>query len=384
MPVCPPLKYALAGLAAFIACKTTHAAEWSFQPAIDWKEDYDSNRRLAPSNETPSDGTWVTVDAPISRITDKTEWDLIPHVQAQRFGGDSALDANNASLTGAFQGHTELDSLLLSTTYERASTLISELSDTGIVDASTQRDDASARVVLGRDFTERQHVDVQGSYANVQYPGAALLGLVGYRYTSAATIYTFKLSPTITTSATGFADWLTAPVTAYVSHDAGASLGVTYAVSQRVTLSASAGASTTTVNSIVGHGALFALQASRTYELSTLTVSYNRSLQPSGRGFLMRRDQLALSASQSIAPKLFATATLQGVENSNLATGPFLDVPQYFTADVGLQWRASEQWTISLTAGGAVLREPLTDQHAAEWRAALDTRWTPLPHSASR
>ena len=388
MPSCPPLKYALAGLAACMACKVTTAAQWSFQPSIDWKEDYDSNRRLAASNEVPSDGTWLTADATLSRITESTEWDFVPHLQAQRFGGDSALDANNYSLNGAFQGHTELFTLTASGGYEHASTLIAEPSDTGIIDASTARDTGSGRLVLGHDFTERQHMDVQAAYADVTYPGGSTVGLVGYRYTSAATVYTFKLSALTALSATGYGDWLTAPVTGYVSRDSGATLGVTYSPSERVSFTASAGGSSSTVNSVVGHGAVFGLQASRNYELSQLSLSYNRSLQPSGLGFLVRRDQLLFSLNQNIAPKLFATATVQGVLNHDLTTGPYLDIPRYFTGDAGLQWRASDQWTINLTAGATFVREPATyqniNQTAKGWHAALDTRWALFPRSVSR
>src|SRR5262249_12697065 len=110
----------------------------------------------------------------------------------------------------------------------------------------------------------------------------------------------------------------------------------------------------------------------------------SQALQPSGRGYLVRRDSALLTVSQNVSPRLYATLSLQFVRNDQVASGPFLDVPHYFTGDAGFEWHATEHVVVGVTGGYTQVEEAVTAQQARGWQTYINTRWTPVPASVSR
>jgi len=380
----PTLGLIVAGLALGAHWRTACAAQWSIEPTLGWLVNYDSNPQLLESGAQATAGTTLSADATLKRATEITELDLRPHLDLQRFASDAALNSDNGSLQGSFTARAERSSLALTSGYEHTSTLTTELSDTGIIDAAVYRDTTSAGLSLTHALGERQHLDLEGSYANVVFPGGEQLGLVGYRYPSASLSDTIGTSEVTSISATAFTDRLSAPLVGYDSRDTGARLGVSYAHSARLSAGASAGVVETTVADYTQHGYVWDLHATRSGELDQWTVSLNRTVQPSGRGFLLLREAASLSFSESVAPQLFVTGTLQYIRNSNLASGPFFDVPRYESADAGLEWHPTEHLVLSLTAGVREIREPTSDATPRGWHTAFNTRWAPRAPSVSR
>ncbi len=385
MPVraMPPRRYALALLAASGLCGAACAAEWSAQPGMQWRVDHDSNRRLDPHASESSQGVWLTLDAELKGATETSSMVLLPRLDLQRFSGDSDLDANNGSLQWTFDTQSEKSSLGLGASYERASTLVSELADTGIIDASTRRETTSFHATVGRDLTERQRLELQGIYEDTQYPDGVVHGLVGYRYPEVSVTHTLGVTTLTRLATTAFASKLTAPFTGYESRDVGVRLGFNYALSPRVTLAASAGVDESTVRDTRTQGYLLNLQVTGRSELSQLAFSFDRSAQPSGIGVLVRRDQLSLSAARNLAPRLAITLAAHGVRNEKLAGGPAFEERRYFSGDAGLDWRVTQYWILSFTTGAAHSASSSTDS-ASGWRSALSVRWSPRVWAVSR
>jgi hypothetical protein len=380
----PTLRGALVVLIAGTVCRGAHGAQWSVQPALEWQMDYDSNRRLAPSGESPNEGGLLSFDTAFKRATESTAMTLHPSIGLQRFAGDSALDANTGAIQWDFTCQRERTSLLVSTAYRRESTLTTELADTGIVDSSTRRDSIQASVEITRELAERQHLDLTASWSDVRYPDGLPFRLVGYRYPQIVAEYRFGLSERTTLSATAYADRVSAPLTGYTSDDAGIRFGASRELSMRISLYAAVGINRTAIGTQKSHGQVWHLQASRDSVLSRWTLSYDRSVQPSGYGILLRRDDVAVSLSQSVAPRLFATFTLHAVSNNSPVSGGFVDDRRYLTGDAGLEWHMSPQWVLHFTAGASEARSPNAELTARGWRTALNARWSPLDWNISR
>jgi len=375
----------LAALAAASAvCRCAAAAQWSIEPQLGLLLDYNSNLLLVPTGEQASAGMTVSVDATMKRVTESSEMDLHPHLELQRFPNEQALNADNGSVQGSYAARAERSSVTVTGSYEEASTLTTELSETGIVDTSTRRETTTAGLTLGHDFSERQHLDLQGAYTNVIYPGGEQVGLVGYRYPSGTLTDTFSVSERTSLAAGAVVDQLKAPLTGYEAHDQGLRLTLKHAFSTRLSVSAVAGGTNTTVAGVTQHGYVWDLHATYSSLLTQWDVDYSQSLQPSGRGYLVRRDAGNLTVSHNVAPRLYATLTVQDIRNSEVAGGPFYDVPRYFFGDAGFDWHASERIVVSVTAGIAELEEPVSYQTARGWHAAVNTRWTPMPLRVSR
>ncbi len=387
-----PVHLALAALAACAGCPCADGAQWSVEPQLGLLVDYNSNLLLSPSGAQASEGTTLDLDTTLKRVTDDTEMDLHPHLELQRFASDAALNADNDSLQGAFSQLGERSSISLTGSYERVSTLTTELSDTGIIDTSTHRETGNISVTLGHDITERQHLDLQGSYTDVIYPGGELVGLIGYRYPVVSLTDTFTLSPLTSVAAAVQTDQLKAPISGYEAHDNGVRFGVTHKFSTRTKLSATAGITQTTVSNSAQnftqnstqYGYVWELHATHNSELRQWDFDYSRTLTASGRGYLVRRDAVNLTVAQNVAPRLYATFTLQDIHNTDLYSGVFQDVPRYISSDGGFDWHLSEHVVLSFTAGLAEIHEPISYQLARGWHTALTTRWTPVPLSTSR
>lgn len=380
----PTLGLIIAGLALGADWRTACAAQWSIEPILGLLMNYNSNLLLVPANPQATAGAVLSLDTTFKGATETTELDLHPHLDLQRYVSDSALNATEGSLQGSMQYRGERSAVTLTGDYERDSTLSTELSDTGIIDTSTRYEHTSAGLSLTHELTQRQHLDVEGSYVDVTYPGGEQFGLVGYRNPSASLSDTVTVTESVALSASAFADQVTAPLVGYQSRDAGGRITATYAYSPRVTLSASGGETQTRVAGYAQHGDLWDLRASRSGELDQWTLYANRSVQPSGRGFLLLRDTIGLSLLHNFAPELFLTATFQDIRNSNLASGVFLDVPRYVSGDAGIEWHPTAHLILSLTAGEAAIREIVTYQPAHGWHTAFNVRWSPRPWTMSR
>jgi hypothetical protein len=379
-----PVGLALAALAALTVAAQTPAAQWSIEPQFGLLVGYNSNLLLVPSGQQASAETFLDLDATLRHVTERTELDLHPHIELQRFPSYVDLNANNGSIQGTFNTQQERTSFSLTGGYESISTFTSEPSSTGIIAVGVRRETTSAGMTLGRDFTERQHVQLQGNFSDVVYPDGERVGLVGYRYPTAMLSDAIKISELSTLTAGVTVDQLKSPLTGYEAHDQGLRLSFKHTFSEQYSFFAAVGGTNTTVAGESQHGYVWELHGTHNSLLTQWDADYSQTLQPSGRGYLVRRDSATLSVAQSVSPTVYATLTLQYVHNQQVAGGPFEDVPRYFTGDAGFDWHATEHIVINVAGGYTQLEEAGTGQHAEGWRATVNTRWTPVASSVSR
>jgi hypothetical protein len=376
-------------LCAFAACgcHVAAAAEWSMQPTIQWYFDHDSNRLLTPTNEVADEAAWLTIDALLKRATETGEIDFHPLVEIQRFIGGSELDSKNGSLQLAAMSKGEIYSYSATAQYSDNSTLISELANTGIVDSATRQEAATVSATGTRDFTERQRVDLQGSYADVKYPSGERVGLVGYSDPSVSTTYEFSYSPQTIFSALVSASRVTAPDVNFESRDVGLRAAWAYIVSPTTNVSLSAGITHTDIAATEVNGSIWALKSTHNSELTQWSFSITRDIVPSGFGLLIRRDELDLSMIRSVASRLDATLSALAAHNSDLVSNFTGDNRRYITGIAGVSWHAAPEWVWSFTVQASAARVPsaVADlQLASGWQTALNIKWTPLPWTKSR
>src|SRR5215475_16070363 len=84
---------ALAAVAALTACGPGRAAQWSVEPQLALLAGYNSNLLLSPIDQQASTQIFLDLDAVLKHVTERTELDLHPHIELQRFPGYSALNA---------------------------------------------------------------------------------------------------------------------------------------------------------------------------------------------------------------------------------------------------------------------------------------------------
>jgi hypothetical protein len=384
MSNCRRLRCAYLGLAVCCGCHFAAAAQWSIQPTVQWYFDYDSNRLLQSINELSDAAAWLTIDALLKRATETSELDVHPQLQIQRFSGDTALDANNGSLQLSAMNKGEIFSYTASAAYADRSTYVSELENTGVIDASARQDAANANIAIVDQFAERQRVGIQAAYADVKYPGGEPVGLIGYRDSKFSTTYAYGLSAETTLSAIAFDTQATAPEAGFDSQDAGARAAWAYILSPTTSISAAVGISRARVESQESTGSLWALQGTHDSELTQWTLSFTRDVVPSGFGLLIRRDELDLSLIHKVASYLDATLSLLAAHNSDLVSTFTADDRRYISGAAGLAWHTAPQWVVSFKIQASEARVPSDVERATGWQSVLTLVWTPLPWTKSR
>jgi hypothetical protein len=381
------LGHAFLGFAAYCVCNTASAAQWSMQPTVQLYFDHASNRLLQPVDEENNDAAWLTIDALLKRASETGELDVHPEIQIQRFSGDTPLNSNNGSLQLSALNNGEIYSYTASATYADRSTLISELENTGIIDASARQEAATVNLAGADQFTERQRLGLQASYSDVKYPDGERVGLIGFRDPAISTTYTYGLSPETSLSASVFGSRVTAPENGFTSRDVGARFAWAYILSPTTNISASAGISNAHIESQEFTGSVWTLQGTHNSELTQWTFSFTRDVVPSGFGLLYRRDEIDLSLIHRIAQHLDATLSAIAAHNSDLVTGFSGDNRRYFSGVAGIDWHTSPQWILSLKVRASEARVPnevARLELASGWQSILKLTWTPLPWTKSR
>jgi hypothetical protein len=358
------------------------AADWSWQPAMEWRVDHQSNRLLSAAQEEASQATWLSFDAAIIRATANTELTLRPHVELQHFNGDRALDSEDGSLQLGGRWLREYSELAASAAISRSSTLTTELAETGIVDVNTRRELRNASVSWKKYFSREMQLYTQLGFTDVGYPDAQNSGLVDYRYPNASLSLVRQLSAYTSWSLTASGSKVDAPAVFTTSRDIGLQIGMTRALSPALRVQVSAGSSETQRTNLFetrsDRSQVWDAQLSRTLEAGQWNLSLARSLTPNGRGVLARRDEASVSMSQTIAPQFSGSLSLHAVRNAERAVGLFANEEyRYLSAEAALNRNLSQNWIVALRLGGNNAQRRLADTDAQGWYAALALRWTP-------
>jgi len=211
-------------LFALAVCTAARAADWSWQPAAQWRVDHQSNRLLSVTQPQASEAGWLTLDAAVQRATEDVQLSLQPHFELQRFAQDSVLDAENESLQVSGKRLWEYSQLTASAQWSRLSTLTSELAETGIVNVNTRQEMRSAQAGWAFSPTPQSQLQTQLVFSNVDYPDGLRFGLVGYRYFTASVGVTRQISSYTSWTVGALGSHVTDPILEITSRDVGVQL----------------------------------------------------------------------------------------------------------------------------------------------------------------
>jgi hypothetical protein len=364
--------------ACLCAARSADAAEWSAAPVLSWTVDHDSNRPLSIDKE-PGQGAYVQLDLLLRRATGTSSLSLRPHVDLQRYSGDSASDSDNQLLQAAGVWHTERSIFNAQATLAHENTLNSALVDTGIVGLDTRRRSKIASLSWTREQTKDRHqLAVHFSYADVDYR------LSAYRYPSLALTESIGWSPRGSLQLTAYGSTLDSDAMRENSDSVGAQIGLSYDITARISASFAGGLSRQYIGNIGNSGYTGELGLTRRDVLGHWRLFGERSVTASGFGALVTRTEAGLVFERRLAPRWNGTLALRHVGNEDI--GPTLsgEVHRYERVDAGLGWQATRTWTINAAAAVNWLERTANSPLAEGWRAILSATWTPQPRMLSR
>src|SRR6266478_2419447 len=129
----------LCGLLQALEAGSSRAAEWSAEPSVSLRADYNDNINLSPA---PHPRVWGIKLSPDVKFSGETETLKVTgglNLRVNRYFGEDGLDTIDHTLSLRSDYKAERDLVGLNIDSIRDSTLVSELATTGAVQARRQR-----------------------------------------------------------------------------------------------------------------------------------------------------------------------------------------------------------------------------------------------------
>jgi len=385
------LGLAVAVTAAMAPC--AGAAEWTVAPTVNMSVDDDTNRLLT-SPAIPSGGLWMSVDTRFERDTERLQLALRPKLDFERYTNarightdDEGIDA-----TATWLG-SERSSLTLHSLLQDASTLYAELAETGVIDIGQRRRDADFDGTWAHQQSERWTLQLTGASSSSDYHGSGASALANYGQNSGGATesyaYTERLAFSLSASAGDARTGGLEQSTRFESLEA----GFQWQPTERSGISGAGGASRQKSLGLISTSFVGQLSASYRTELASFALSALRQVQPTGFGIFTQVDQVSLTGTRQVAPRLSLDSSLTVYRDTSAFHSPLFSFTfadrTYSEAAVGLSWQRSLSWRL----GAQVLYDRADSPrsyfspdglHAEGWRASLSATWAPNGASLSR
>jgi len=341
-----------------IVSRGAHSAEWSAEPSLSVKGEYNSNLLLFNGNNEVW-GYWVSPGVKFKGATESFELegnakgDFIHYYGSQDRGLTNMFFPVRASyrlerLTFGFDG-----------AFTRDNTLMGELRQTGLVIAFTQRNLWTATPSLTVGITERLNWQVGYQFTDATYENGQSLGLVNYQINGGSSELSYELRERTKIRLTGEVTNFVAPQKQQEWTYEGVGMGGSHNFSESVSATVWGGVRfvNTTQGGVPG-GSLsqndvvwvYNANIKKEFERSTILVEGSRDIYPSGFGLLLQTDRVGGSVSHKLTENL--TASLSGALyfTSAVATisGSFPQT-RYDVINPKLSWKFAQWWTLDLS-----------------------------------
>jgi hypothetical protein len=350
-----------AALALGAAAGARADAAWEFTPTLQAGYIYDDNYRLAtPGGEIDVAGPMADAALEMHAKTERNEFSFTPRVRATYFPNEQDLDSTDYFATTNFSHQGQRVNFHIGADGQKQDVINSEQPDTGIDSGLGEVDIGdSGRVLVknrrtrfdvtpGVDFelSPRKQIELAAEYVDVSYddqiPGAqvdfrlaqgtaALVSRLSERSTLTTRIRgaQFDIDGQGTTDSYGAElEWGMRTATATQSFLRVGAQQVNLPTGEDVTAWVAGGG----VDWVAGRNEIFADIA--------------RSVAPSSAGAVITRDQLRLSLTRAMTPRLSLLAGLRGIHDDSVDNAEFFTTRSYATADLGLQWRWQEEFSL--------------------------------------
>jgi len=146
------------------------AAEWSIEPSISLREEYNDNIRFTAS---PHPGVWQSRLTPSVKLSSKTEVSEVSgsaQMSINQYAGDPLVEnRNDQFFTLLTRLQSERNTWAMNASYKQDSTAESERIATGVVQVRTQRSALSLSPSWTRTLTERSSFKLDYNYQEVKY-----------------------------------------------------------------------------------------------------------------------------------------------------------------------------------------------------------------------
>lgn len=363
---------------------TALAAEWTATPSAQLLAQGQSNPRFADEEQNLTAAFGTQLGLGLTRATERFSLLVQPTVAWHRYQQDTDLDRSDQHLVTEWHWkgeHIDWDGTVSAA---RDTTLTSERGTTGLTQLNERHESLDVSLGPSWRWSERLSGIANIGLQAARYPGSTS-ALQDYDYRLATTSLSYVLSDRAALTGIATVGRLIPEQTQLQSDSGSVRLQMQYALSSLWMLQFGAGPSLVRTASHEEHGIVYTGTLARTFERSSLSLSMNRSVSPSGRGVLTQLQDASLKYNAQLDERLSTgcSLTLSRRKDAIPAIETTLSDVSYARADVTASWRVSEHWHLGGGMGYAAQRfEGIrSDADTARgYDVQLTLGWTGDPH----
>lgn len=346
----------LTGIAVLAWAVELRAAEWSAEPSVSLRADYNSNLTLTVFPHDEVWGYWASPAVTFAGSTESLRVSAKAAADFVRYVGGEDVSFTNLYFPLSARYRREQDTWSLEGGLTRDNTLLGELQQTGVRVSFTQRNLWTANPSWTRALTEK--LSVQGGYqfADASYDNGFRLGLIDYQVHGGNGAVLYDLTERDQVQFTGHYVTFSAPDARLRSAYYGATASMTHSFSESATGTVSGGPRQVSTSQFGLKDSelvwLFAANLRAQGERSSLQLDVSRDINPSGLGLLIRTDRAAVTVSNDVTETLTASISGQVLLASGIATKGFtVGFPdqRYVSATPKITWRMTDWWTLTVS-----------------------------------
>lgn len=347
------------------------AAEWSAEPSLAVKGEYNSNLTLS---RIPGEvwGYWVSPSVRFAGSTERLE-------VSGRAAGDfiTYYGDQNRSLTNGFfpivaRYSAERDTFTLDGSFIRDNTLRTELQQTGVVLGFTQRNLLSMSPSWTRMITEKFSFQLGYQYTSATYENGRSLGLFDYGVNGGSLGLSYKVTERDDVQLTGSYTKLDVTDAGLKSGNGGFSLSVTHSLSETTTVKAFGGPRFLDQTQTIGSTSLSSNQVVWTFggsirtkwEDAWISLDGGQEVNVSGLGVLLKTSRLGATVSKDLTETLTVSCAGQVFQIQALPVhgGAQIAETQLISATPAVTWKLNQWWALEASYAYVDRRVDVTNE----------------------
>jgi hypothetical protein len=345
----------IVGCCSYMTERGAGAAEWSAEPTIAVKGEYNSNLTLsnAPGKVW---GGWISPAVRFAGSTERLEVSGKAAADFITYRGDQDRTLTNLYFPLTARYTMERNTLALDGGFTRDNTLMTELRQTGVVLSFTQRNYLLVNPSWTHTVTENLSLQAGYQYVNTTYEDGIPLGLFNYDINAGNLGASYKVAERDNVQLTGSYSKVNI-LSGLNIGTAAVALSITHALSEVTTVTAFGGPKFLDQSQTIGSTSQSENQLIWTYGGSIRTkwadaqasLDGSQDVNVSGLGVLLKTDRLGVSISKDLTENL--TISLAGagyLVQSVPGPGSTAQIAQtrFITASPAITWKLSQWWTL--------------------------------------
>lgn len=371
-------------------------AEWSAEPSLAVRGEYNSNLLLTSDPHSDVWGIWVSPGVKFAGSTERLEVTGKVAADFVQYFGDPDRGLTNLYFPLTMRYKTERDTLGFDGGFTRDNTLMGELRQTGVVLSFTQRNLWNLSPSWTHEVTDRLSIQAGYQYVDAAYENGLPLGLVNYTTQGGSAGLLYHLTEKDDVQVTGIYTNFHAPQAGDLRSDIyGGQLGFTHFFTESLTVNVAGGprwvdsAQNQTGPRVQDQQLVGVFNATlrQKWEDSFMQIDVGRDIYPSGFGLLLQTDRAAITYSRDMTERLTLSvnaAVLLASSVSSIASTAAFPENRYVNVTPRVTWKISDWWAVDANYTYAQRDVDSFNVHAFSHAASVMLTYYPPKFSVGR